>query len=550
MQLRPYQSEAVEAVEAAWLDAQAALVVMPTGTGKTQVFADIIRRRMPAGRALVLAHREELIFQAAARIRQIAGVKPGIEMASSWAESHGMWADPVVVSTVQTQVAGKNGGRMTRFPPDAFATIIVDEAHHAPARTYRKVLDHYKQNPACRILGVTATPDRHDEKALGAIFDTVAYDYEIPDAIRDGWLVPVKARAVEVQGLDLSSVRTTAGDLNGADLARVLEEEAVLHEMAAPILEIGGGRRTLVFVASVVQAERMAEILNRPDNAPGSARWICGTTPREERRAILRDYNAGRFPILVNVGIATEGFDSPGIEIVAMGRPTKSRALYAQMAGRGTRTLPGVLDGLDEAPDRVAAIAASQKPSCEIVDFVGNAGRHKLVTTADILGGEYSGEEVERAAAIVRRADGEAVDSSSALDEARAELLAEKKRAEDERRRRAAERRHVTPRARYGVREVDPFGLHDLAPVRRRPRGAEGQLTDRQESVLRARGIDPDEIDYARAKQMIAVIFKRDLPTLKQKQILQRAGWWNEDMTKTQASARIDYLARNNWRRP
>jgi superfamily II DNA or RNA helicase len=209
-------------------------------------------------------------------------------MADSWAEADGQWPDRIVISTVQTQIAGQNGGRMTRFRPADFATVIVDEAHHAPARTYKRILEHYTQNPDCRVLGVTATPDRLDEKALGQIFDTVAYDYEIPDAIADGWLVPIQARAVEVDGLDLSHVRTTAGDLNGADMARVLEEEQVLHEMAQPIVELSAGKRTLVFVATVVQAERMAEVLNRHDH--GIAQWVCGKTPKVERRALLRDY--------------------------------------------------------------------------------------------------------------------------------------------------------------------------------------------------------------------------------------------------------------------
>jgi len=178
VQLRPYQEAAVEGVYEAWQTSRATLIVQPTGTGKTIVCAHVIDR-LPEGRVMVLAHREELIFQAADKIQRVTGRAPDIEMAEMRADHGPLWDRArVVVSSIQTQCAGASGApRMKRFDPADFGLVIVDEAHHATAPTYRRVVDHYRQNPDCRVLGVTATPDRHDEEALGQVFESVAYDY-------------------------------------------------------------------------------------------------------------------------------------------------------------------------------------------------------------------------------------------------------------------------------------------------------------------------------------------------------------------------------------
>ena len=202
---------------------------------------------------------------------------------------------------------------MNRFDPAEFSLVIIDEAHHAVADTYQAVINYYRQNPKLKILGLTATPDRLDEAALGQIFDDVAYEFEINDGIEGGWLVPVVQTSVHVEGLDYSSIRTTAGDLNGKDLAEVLEYEENLHGMTTPILDLCGDGRALIFTVTVAQAERMAEIINR--HKPDSAEYVCGTTPKEYRRDLFKRYATGQFQYLVNVGVATEGFDEPGILI-------------------------------------------------------------------------------------------------------------------------------------------------------------------------------------------------------------------------------------------
>jgi superfamily II DNA or RNA helicase len=562
MELRPYQNEAVEAIEQEWEGgATSVLAAMPTGTGKTQVFSEVVRRRLHLGRAIVIAHREELIFQAAHRLKEITGVRPGIEMASMKA-TEGLWeGEQIVVSTVQTQTAGRNGGRMTKFDPNQYATLVIDEAHHATSKTYRQVIEYYTQNPDLKVLGVTATPDRHDEEALGQIFDEVPSGavYELPDAIDDGWLVPILQRAVRVEGLDFSKIRTTAGDLNGADLASVMEAEKMLHEIAGPTLEIAQGRKTLVFAASVAHAERLCEIFNRPGyGGAGTADWVCGTTPKLDRREMMRRYAAGDFQILVNVGVATEGFDEPGIQVVIMARPTKSRALYAQMAGRGTRAIPGIFTGLETPEQRRRAIKWSGKPACEIVDFVGNAGRHKLVTTAELLGGKYSEEAIAAAEEKAKDADGEPIDIKEALEEAEKEIRRaeqEKRRQEEEEGRRRAEARRsgVAGRARYSTKFIDPFDILDITPVRERGWNVGKEISPKMRSLLEKQGIDVESLDYAKAKQLVGRLitrFKRGLCTLKQANLLRKFDWFEGHETLEGASEKITRIKAAGWRKP
>jgi len=438
---------------------------------------------------------------------------------------------------------------MHRFNPDHFSLVIIDEAHHAAAATYREVVGYYARNPSAKFLGVTATGDRGDGEGLGCVFDSVAYRYELPAAVRDGWLVRIRQRSVVVEGLDFSKVGTTAGDFNQGDLAAVMEVEKNLHPVAHASIEsalalpigaladlkdhpqrqaclanLSAGRRarkTLVFTVSVAQAERLAEIFNRW--IPDSARFVCGETPDRDRRALLADYEAGKFTFLCNVGIATEGFDSPGIELVVMARPTKSRALCVQMIGRGTRPaadLAGALGSMPTASQRCAAIAASDKPWVEILDFVGNSGRHKLVSAADVLGeGRFSDEAVEAAKEKARE---EGIEIEDALEEAQAdvedqqaanralaEAEGEQAEADDERRELAvaAQRRAaLVGTADYRVRDVNAFDAGDVGPKREHASGGVGDATPKQVRFLIRLGVKRETaMSYGR-RQASAVI--------------------------------------------
>jgi superfamily II DNA or RNA helicase len=548
MKYRDYQTRAMDAVFREWKTVRSTLLVFPTGTGKTVTFAGILQRAYPK-RALVIAHREELIFQAQEKIQQITGWNVAIEMGELHADlpEGCLFGGPqVVVSTIQTQTAGGDGlGRMSKFLPEQFGVVVVDEGHHGTSASYRRVMDYYGQNPDIKFLYVTATPDRADEEALGQVCESVAMDYEILDAIHDGWLVPVDQRFVVVKGLDFSGVRTTAGDLNGADLAAVMEEEQNLHGVVGPTLEIIGNRRTLVFAASVAQAERMSEVFNR--HRPGCSAWICGKTPKDARRAVLRDFSDGKLQVVCNVGVLTEGFDNPSVEVIVMARPTKSRSLYAQMAGRAIRPLEEIAHLLNDEPDaadRRAMIAASRKPGCLIVDFVGNSGRHKLITTADILGGKVSDKAKQKAVEKAQK-DGESVRMDEALDAAEAEVVTEEK-AE------AARRARLKARASWEAQNIDPFDTFQIQPDRARGWDAGRKLTDKQLAFLAKQGIDASAMPYAQGRQLVTELFRRfdeHLCTFKQAKVLRKYGL-PSNVTMDTARQLIDAVAANGWKRP
>lgn len=547
MQLRDYQQHTVDAVYAQWRERSSTLVVLPTGCGKTVVFSHVIDQG-PPGRALVLAHREELITQAADKINRVTGHAPEIEMADMWADKSMFQRARVIVSSIQTQIAGQSGaGRMTRFDPNDFSMVIVDEAHHATAASYRRVLAHYRQNPNLKVLGVTATPDRSDEEALGQIFESVAHVYEIGDAIRDGWLAPIHQQSVTVDTLDFSEIRTTAGDLNRGDLAAVMEAEDNIHRIVDPTIQIAGGRKALVFCASVAQAERTAEVFNR--HSPDMARWVCGETPKDQRRQILSEYAAGRFQVLCNVGVLTEGFDDPGVQVVAIARPTKSRALYAQMVGRGTRPLPGIVDVIPDADSRVEAILMSAKPGVDVVDFVGNAGRHKLISCVDVLGGNYSDAVVERAKAKAAATPG--ADVQQQLELAKEEIEEEEHRAAERERER---RKALIARAKYRVERINPFDVLDLRPQQERGWDRGRQPSDAMVAAIdrMTKGkVDGSRMTFTEAKQLIGELIsrsKRGECSYAQARLLAQYGY-DPHVSRTEATRLIDGIAKGGWKR-
>lgn len=546
MKLRPYQDECVKAVIADLVEHKSSMAVMPTGTGKTVCFAEIIKAFLPTGRVMVIAHRLELIEQAARKIEQITGIKPEIEMGQRWADQYILEGQcPIVVSSIQSQLAGTHGAaRMTRFNPNDFALLVIDENHHSTADSYQKMIEHYRQNPDLKLFGCTATPDRADEEALGQVYESVAFEYGIQQAIEDGWLVPIIQRMVFVHGLDFSAIRTTAGDLNGADLDAVMQEEQVLQEVTRPVFDLAGKRKTLVFASSVKHGERMTEILNRYE--PDCARFVCGTTPLEARTEIFEHYDEGRFRFLLNVGIATEGWDQPKVELVVMARPTKSRSLYAQMLGRGTRALAGILDELPDAQARRAAIAGSDKCCVEVLDFVGNSGRHKLVHCSDILGGNYSDsvvDEVEREAVKT----GKPVDILDELAKAKIRQEQEKRRREEAMRRAA-----VVAQAKFTTKDVSPFDVLDLTPVKARGWDAGKRLSEKQQAVLERAGVNWQTMPYGQQKQLLVELFARinnGLATLKQARWLRRNGY-PQNMSMKDTRALMNAWAANGWQRP
>lgn len=538
---------------------QSTLLVMATGTGKTIVMGETAAR-WPEGRVMMLAHREELISQGAQKIGAMCNETCGIEMADSHLNEDSVFAKPrVVMASVQSLNSQRKGKyRFEKFDPFEFGLLMIDEAHHATAASYRRAVDWFKQNDQLKVLGVTATPDRTDEEALGQIFDSVAFEYGILDAINDGFLVPIDQQFIHVEGLDLSSCKSDKTDLIAADVARVMAQESLLHKVVDPVIQLAGDSQALIFAASVEHAHKMAEICNR--HRSGSAYAIDGTTDADQRRDLLKAYSRGDFQYLFNMGVFLEGFDEPRIGVVAMARPTKSRALYAQVAGRGTRPLPGVVDGVDDPELRKRLIAESSKPSMLMLDFVGNSGRHKLVCTADILGGNESDAVIERATANAKKesAAGRKANMRDELDKAKEELEEEvRQQHERERLEREAQakRQHVIAKARFSKKSVNPFDIFDIVP-KREPGWHKGRKpTEPMLAALRKFKVDEDTISglsFCQAGEMLSLCKKRaaqGLCTVKQAKLLGKFGY-STDTTFTEARRIIDALAANGWQRP
>ena len=544
-QTRPYQTEAFDGIITQLNDNASTLLVMATGTGKTFIFSQVAKEFSRWGRVMVLAHRGELIQQAVKQLTAITGEEPDVEMAD-YHSVRGRNRSQIVCSTIQTQIAGMNGeGRMVKFRPEDFSLLITDEAHHAPAESYKKVIAWYQQNKTLKHLGVTATPDRADELALGQVFETVAYEYGILEGINDGYLVPIQQQAVYVDGLDFSGCRTTAGDLNGKDLAAIMEQEEMLHEIAGPTIELTGNKKTLIFTASLMHAERLTEILNR--HRAGAAKWVHGGTPKDERATMFREYAEKRFQYMVNVGIATEGFDDPGIEVVVMGRPTKSRSLYSQCIGRGTRTLPGCIDGINDTVARRSAIALSFKPELLVLDFVGNSGRHRLIHAADVLGGDYNDDVVERAKKNIKEAQ-EPLSVMEELERAQRQLESEAISNDL-----VKKRERITARAKYSTAKVNPFNVYDLEPVREKGWNQGKSPSVNQAAYLKKIGVDTSGLSFTHASQLIQRTIdnrKNGLCTFKQAKCLARFNYDPKDITFQKAGELIDVIANNGWKRP
>lgn len=511
-----------------------------TVTHNTQIFCEVLKRA-PAGRAVVLTHRSELVFQAHERLAHF-GIESDIEMADFHASTSTWNQRPVIVATVQTLAAGRNGGRKMKFNPEDFSTVICDEAHHFVAPQFREAIDHFRQNPNVKILGVSATPDRADEEALGQVFGSVAFEYGIREAIDDGWLVPIEQQMIWVEDLDYSGIRTTAGDLNGADLAEVMENEKVLQGIASSTIQIVGEKKTVVFTASVRQAERLAEIFNR--HRPGMSNWICGATPKDERRMMLKNFAENKFQVLTNCAVLGEGWDEPTVEIIVQARPTKSRTVYTQQIGRATRPLPGIADAYSTPESRRKAIAESRKPACRVIDFVGNSGRHKLITTADILGDRYP-DDVLALAVQKAQKDPEPKNMERLLEDAQKEI-------EERKVREAARKARVVGKAKFTTTAIDPFNVWQIMPQRERGWDKDRPLSEKMTAMLTKIGVNPKDCTYTQARQIVGTQIQRwkeNLCSLKQAKVLMRYGYDTKTLKFDDAKKLIDKLAANNWKR-
>ncbi len=343
---RPYQSECVAAIQEAFKAFVRVLVVLPTGAGKTIIFSFIAQLWAARGeRVLILAHREELIDQAIAKLKAATGIVAEKEKA----EFNASLSAQVVVASVQTMIR-----RLDKWPRDHFSLVICDEGHHSLSDSWQSVLRHFN----AQVLGVTATPDRGDKRNLGQFFETVAYEVSLFDLIERGYLSRITLKSIPLR-IDLSKVRSSAGDYDAADLGSALEP--YLDEIAVAIREQAAFRRTLAFLPLIATSQKFVAACRAAGLA---AEHVDGESP--DRKELLAGFARWDFDVLSNAMLLTEGYDDPGIDCIVNLRPTRSRPLYAQICGRGTRLAPG-------------------KENLLLLDFLWAHQRHALIRPAHLI---------------------------------------------------------------------------------------------------------------------------------------------------------------------
>lgn len=378
--LRDYQLEALSGIDAGIANGQLrGVVALATGLGKTVTAANAIKRRINLGRALFTAPLDAVVNQSATSIQsELDGVSVGIVKAQL-----NQVNSRVAVASLQTLARQRRIDQLADSvrTHGEFKTIVIDECHlHLDA--YKKVIDRLVTSNTL-VCGLTATPERGDGRGLGEVFETVYYEMGVVEGIRQGWLVEPDALQFRLKGADFSNVHIRKGDLDAKELEDVMKSANFAEQITKHWQEHAGDKRTVVFLRTVKMAYELAEFMR----ARGiRAEALDGETGKSNRREIFKRYESGETQLLCNVLVLSTGWDSPITECLVMARPTTSKALYIQAMGRGLRTLKGVIDGHETAEARLAAIAASAKPNCLVMDMIGVTGKHKLMTLVDLMG--------------------------------------------------------------------------------------------------------------------------------------------------------------------
>lgn len=512
-ELRPYQQQARDRIHAEW-DAghTRTLLVLPTGTGKTIVFASVAADQVRAGdRVLILAHRGELLEQAADKLQRSTGLVSAVEKAESTCLDS--WFR-VVVGSVQTL---QRTARLERFPQDYFGTIIIDEAHHAITDGYRRILDYFS---GAKVLGVTATPDRGDMRNLGEVFDSLAFEYKLTDAIKEGYLCKIMAQTIPLQ-LDITSVTMSGGDYAVGDLGTALDP--YLEQIAAEMARRCKSRKTVVFLPLIKTSQKFRDLLN---TYGFRAAEVNGQS--DDRRQVLADFDAGKYNVLCNSMLLTEGWDCPSVDCVVVLRPTKVRSLYSQMVGRGTRLSPGKTDLL-------------------LLDFLWMTDKHELCRPADLV---CEDRTVARQMTEHLAETGCPEDIEEAAAQASEDVVAQREEAiakqlEEQRRKKA--------------KLVDPLQYEmsiqaeDLAGYVPAFGWEAGPPSEQQTAALEKLGILPDAVESAgKAALLLDRLNKRrdeGLTTPKQIRCLEKYGFQHVGTWSFEAARHmIDRIAAQGWR--
>ena len=515
MKLRPYQQDAADAIFAKWREFRKLLLVLPTGCGKTIVFSHVAARiAADGGRTLILAHRDELIRQAVEKLHAATGIMAAVEKG----DEHGAGSMyPVTVGSVQTMMRAK---RLADWPRDWFRTVIVDEAHHALSSSYQNVLNHFA---GAQVLGVTATPDRGDKRNLGSYFEDIPYQYDLRQAVKDGFLSRIVAHTIPLR-INLDNVRVTAGDFNDSDLGDALAP--YMSQIADCIIKEAGARKTLVFLPLVRTSRAFCDLLRSKGM---DARHADGTS---EDRADVRQWLASPGPkACCNAMLYTEGFDEPSLDCVVVLRATKSRPLYAQMVGRGTRLFPGKRDLL-------------------LLDFLWHTERHELCHPASLVAEKQEVAEQMQTIQEEQSAGGQQMDLLDMESLARDELV---------RKRHEALAKALKEQERKARSAIDPvflgvmLGDSDLEDYEPTMKWEAAPPTQPQLAALARFGISADAVAYKgqASKLMGKLIARRQAGLAMPKQLAQLRKYGYDglaDLSMKDASALMDRIAQVGWR--
>lgn len=368
--LRDYQLAAQKAVHTAMekgINKQ--VIVLATGTGKTIIFSHIIADRIKetGKKALVIAHREELLLQAKDKLSR---VEPDLYTEVEMASSHATPLANVIVASVAT-LGRANSSRKDKFDPNDFCVVVIDEAHHAAADSYKEILRYFgllmeepenDWNKNCLLLGVTATPNRADNKELKTIFQQTTFSYTIQQGMSANHLARIRAFRVNT-ATNLQGVHNTAGDFNLGELGDAVNNDDRNGLIIKAYKTLTPDKQAICFAVDVAHTQELSKRFN-DEGIPSE--FVLGATPKLEREQILKDFKDHKIKVLVNAMVLTEGYDEESIQAVLMARPTQSGILYQQMVGRGTRIHP-------------------QKEFLTVIDFVDNSLKHQLKTATSLL---------------------------------------------------------------------------------------------------------------------------------------------------------------------
>ena len=513
--LRPYQVEAVNAIQNEWNNGnKKTLLVLPTGTGKTIVFSDVIKNQVQDGsRALILAHRGELLDQAATKLKEQTGLDSALEKAGS--TSLGSKFN-VTVASIQSLSQIK---RLDKFPADYFKTIVVDEAHHVLSDTYQTVLSHFNQ---ANVLGVTAPPDRGDQKNLGQYFNSKAYEYSMRQAIKEGYLCPIKAQMIPLK-LDIKSVGMSNGDFAVGDIGTSLEP--YLNQIAVEMTKYCKDRKTVVFLPLIETSQKFCELLNLH-----GVRAVEVNGKSQDRTKVIKDFENGEYDVLCNSSLLIEGWDCPAVDCVIVLRPTRVRSLYQQMIGRGTRLYPG-------------------KENLLILDFLWLTERHDLCKPSSLISKDED---------IASRINKKLMDTDSAIDLIEADESSNRDAIEERER---ALAKQLSEMKKKKQKLVDPiqyaFSIEaeDLANYEPTFAWEMGPATDKQIECLEKLGICADEVKNAGLASLLIEKLKNrrneGLATPRQIRYLEKVGFVHVGLWSFDAATKmINRLAANNWKIP